>query len=148
MGENTKIEWAQHERSRIQGWSFVIDIQITPIPKPRMTQRDKWGKRMVVMRYRLFCDELRLKAGSFCLPDMGWHVVFIMPMPQSWSKKKRASMRGQWHQQKPDLDNLVKALCDAFRKDDSTICHFSAAKLWGDSGRIRITHSVPSGFEF
>lgn len=39
----------------------IIEYPIVPVPKPRMTQRDKWQKRPAVMRYRAFCDEVRAK---------------------------------------------------------------------------------------
>lgn len=66
---------------------------ITPIGKPRMTQRDKWQKRPPVLRYRAFCDEVRLNHVS--LPESGYHVTFILPMPASWSRKRRAEMCGK-----------------------------------------------------
>ena len=34
-----------------------LKYDITPVPKPRQTQRDKWKRRDVVMRYRAFADE-------------------------------------------------------------------------------------------
>lgn len=113
---------------------------ITPIPKPRMTQRDRWAQRPPVLRYRAFCDEVRLKGVS--LPECGWHVTFVLPMPQSWSKKKRAAMAGKPHQQKPDADNLLKALMDAIYKDDCAIWDVRVTKLWGEAGLINIGESA------
>ncbi|QSM00617.1 RusA family crossover junction endodeoxyribonuclease [Oceanospirillum phage vB_OliS_GJ44] len=115
---------------------MLEEYSITPVPKPRMTQRDKWAKRPAVMRYRQFCDQCR--ESGVTVPDGGAHVRFIMPMPKSWSAKKKAEMAGQPHQQKPDLDNLLKALFDATRKEDSGIYSISAIKEWGDHGRIII----------
>jgi hypothetical protein len=37
--------------------------------KPRKTRADKWKQREVVMRYRAFCDEARLK--NFAMLDQG-----------------------------------------------------------------------------
>lgn len=105
-------------------------FNITPVPKPRMTQRDKWAKRPPVMRYRAFCAEIILKAGNFQLPD-AYKVRFVMPMPKTWSAAKKQEMLGKPHQQTPDLDNLVKALNDAFLKEDKTIHHIDAEKYWG-----------------
>ena len=81
---------------------------ITPMGKPRMTRADKWKKRPEVLRYRAFCDEVRLQGVD--LPESGSHVTFILPMPASWSKKKRAELNGKPHQAKPDFDNMMKAL--------------------------------------
>jgi len=59
-------------------------------------------------------------------------------MPKSWSKKKKAEMLGQPHQQKPDIDNLLKALMDAVLPEDSHIYDIRATKYWGNVGGIDI----------
>lgn len=113
-------------------------IHVTPMGKPRMTQRDKWKQRPVVVRYRAFCDELRLLMRGFHLSD-AVSLQFVLPMPVSWSKKKRAALNGQPHQQKPDVDNLVKSVLDALLADDSSIHTVHATKTWGEEGSITIT---------
>ncbi|MBM7346076.1 Holliday junction resolvase RusA-like endonuclease [Pantoea coffeiphila] len=72
------------------------------------------------------------------LPVSGCHVTFVLPMPASWSRKKRAASAGQPHQQKPDVDNLMKALMDALFADDSSVWDFRVSKIWGETGSIRI----------
>lgn len=109
---------------------------VTPVPKPRMTQSDTWKKRPSVMRYRAFCDECRLL--NVQIPDSGAHVVFNVPMPKSWPKKKKREMLGQPHQQTPDVDNLQKALMDAVMKDDSCVWNIQTTKLWAETGSIEI----------
>ncbi len=81
--------------------------EIAPCPKPRMTQRDRWAKRPAVMRYRAFCDDVR--AAGVMLYPCGLHITFIVPMPKSWSERKKCEMDGQPHQQRPDVDNYGKA---------------------------------------
>ena len=76
--------------------------------KPRMTRADKWKKRPEILRYRAFCDEVRLQGVE--LPESGSHVTFILPMPASWNKKKRAELNGKPHQAKPDFDNMMKRM--------------------------------------
>lgn len=88
------------------------------------------------MRYRAFADECRLRKVE--LPESGAWVVFHLPMPASWSKAKRELMRGQPHQQKPDNDNLIKALADAVHKEDSGLWDYRVTKLWADVGGIEI----------
>ena len=101
-----------------------------------MTQRDKWAKRPAVMRYRQFCDAVRA-ADIEVRPGMRY--VFGLPMPKSWSKKKRLAMCGQPHESRPDLDNMLKALWDAAAKED---CHIHsiahASKVWADAGYIQL----------
>lgn len=91
--------------------------EITPIGKPRMTQRDRWHKRPATAAYWAYKEQVRLL--GICLPESGYHVTFVIPMPKSWSKTKRAQYVGQPHQQKPDKDNLEKALLDAVFDEDS-----------------------------
>ncbi len=114
-----------------------IVIKINPVAKPRMTQSDKWKKRKCVLVYRAFCDELRLQARNFELGG-NYKICFYLPMPKSWSKKKKEYMKGTPHQQKPDLDNLIKSINDALLKDDSVVYRFEASKWWGDEGKIII----------
>lgn len=114
---------------------MIKTYKITPVPKPRMTQSDKWKQRPCVMQYRQFCDDVR--AAGIELPESGAVVIFILPMPVSWSKKKRAKFNGMAHQTRPDLDNLIKALSDAVHKEDCRIWDYGGLqKVWGVSGKI------------
>lgn len=114
---------------------------ITPVPKPRLTQRDKWKKRPVVLRYFAFKDEC--KTHKVELPKAGAHVIFVIPMPSSWSKKKREQMNGRPHMQRPDADNLIKALGDSVYDEDCEIWNFQVSKFWGEQGRIIIKENIP-----
>ena len=116
-----------------------IEIDIDPMGKPRMTQRDTWKKRPVVTRYYGFKDELNLKcnkAGVIMGDVLG--ISFVIPMPKSWSKKKKAEFNNMPHQQTPDLDNLIKAVKDCLCKEDSNIWKYSPPpfKVWGETGKI------------
>ena len=113
---------------------------ITPVAKPRQTIGDRWKKRPCVLRYRAFADECRLR--GMTIPESGGTITFYMPMPRSWSKKKKREMDGQPHQQKPDWDNLAKAVCDAVYKDDSGIWDIGVVKLWAREGAIQITEGT------
>ena len=110
--------------------------KITPVAKPRMTQSDRWKKRPCVMKYWAFKDLVRL--AGIKLPEGGSHVIFHMPMPKSWSKKKRAEMDGKPHKLKIDIDNLTKALLDAIFNDDKIVWNIWVTKLWSYSGKIEV----------
>ena len=111
---------------------------ITPCPKPRMTQRDKWLKprRPAVQKYYDFKMQWLLEKGE--LPADGAHVIFHIQMPRSWTKKKKAEMCGKRHKSRPDLDNLLKTLSDSAYWDDSVISDIRATKIWGYKGQIQI----------
>jgi Holliday junction resolvase RusA-like endonuclease len=111
------------------------DLPLTPVPKPRQTRRDRWAQRACVMRYRAFCDELRLRRAR--LPDR-YALIFVMPMPASWSATKRAQMCGRPHVQKPDLTNLEKSVEDALVKNDERLFSNRGIKVWGEHGRVLI----------
>ena len=125
------------------------NIKITPCPKPRMTQSDCWKKRPAVLRYWAYCDELKLKTRSIEFDPEFLCLVFIMPMPQSWSKKKKALNNGLPHKSRPDLSNLVKAFEDALYKEDSMIHTYGAMrKIWGEEGAILInTLAIEDDFD-
>jgi hypothetical protein len=99
-----------------------------------MTRADKWKRRDCVLRYRAFADEVRLRGVT--LPNHGWHVTFVLPMPKSWSEKRKLEMDGKPHQQKPDKDNLEKSLLDALFTDDCRVWDGRVTKRWGREGAI------------
>ena len=111
-------------------------IDITPVSKPRQTRADVWKQRPAVMRYRAFADELRLKYRKD-LPD-SISLTFYIPMPKSWSKKKRSEMAGEPHRQRPDIDNCAKAVMDALSEEDCTVWRVHASKYWAEEGAIEI----------
>lgn len=111
-----------------------MKYDIIPCAKPRMTQKDKWSRRPATENYWFFKDEVK-KLGLH-LPESGAHIIFMMPMPKSWSKKKKLKMVGTPHKQVPDLDNLIKGLGDAVYQDDSCISDISASKIWAEKGMI------------
>ncbi|MDF7650772.1 RusA family crossover junction endodeoxyribonuclease [Erwiniaceae bacterium L1_54_3] len=109
---------------------------ILPMGKPRMTQRDKFTRRPETNRYWAFKAEVRLRGVS--VPESGCRITFVLPMPDSWSKKKRAEHIGRPHQKKPDVDNLHKALMDALFDDDCIVWDARITKIWGEKGQIKI----------
>ena len=113
---------------------------IKPTPKPRQTQSDKWKtgskKRPEVARYHAFKEQCVLFGVE--VPEEGSHVIFCLAMPKSWPAKKKAAMNGQKHQQKPDIDNLEKALLDSIYSDDSGVWDIRSSKVWSETNQIII----------
>tara|TARA_R100000655_G_C3000062_1_gene194263 strand:+ start:12726 stop:13118 length:393 start_codon:yes stop_codon:yes gene_type:complete len=120
-------------------FNMRIDFNINPCPKPRMTRADKWKKRPIVLKYWSFCNELQLLANKYKYkPGEVVDLIFYIPMPKSWSKKKKLSMLGKPHKAKPDIDNLAKAFLDALLHEDSYVYSLSAEKYWSDKGSIMV----------
>jgi len=115
----------------------MIEFKIDPVAKPRMTGSDRWKHRPVVDRYFAFKDALVLlcKKAKYVLPDK-YGVKFYIAMPESWSSWKKIDRKGKPHQQKPDLDNLLKSINDCLKISDQTIYYIEASKIWDDEGKI------------
>ena len=130
--------------------TFHVTLLGDPIGKPRMTRADKWRRRPCVLAYRACADKARyaLRAapasigvqvdGQFPagLYDVSW-MAFIA-MPESWSKKKKAALRGKPHFGKPDRDNIDKAILDALFPDDRGVTSGALLKFWDDGLGPRI----------
>lgn len=114
---------------------------IKPVPAPRMTQSDKWKKRPCVTRYFNFRD--KINATDIVINKGGTVIIFDIAMPKSWSKKKKAEMLHQPHNQKPDTDNLSKAILDALFIEDKEVYNFIPYKFWSDEDAIYIEQTRP-----
>ena len=68
---------------------------------------------------------------------VGLYLSFYFMLPRSLSKaeRERRMGNGAQHTQKPDLDNIVKAILDVGNgllwTDDAQVSHISAGKRWG-----------------
>lgn len=130
-------------------WSVFVPI--TPVAQPRQRistiggrARSYLPKKHPVHGYKLALQhavrEAGIKVGD---GPLAFGLVFYLPMPASWSKKKRAALLHSPHCQKPDLDNLAKAVLDGLLPvigDDSRVWQFDVLrKLWAEHGGIGIT---------
>ena len=129
----------------------VARLNIPPCPKPRMTRADRWKKRQSVVKFFAFRDAVRqykesdvVKRSMYHHPNLefeSFEIEFHIPMPKSWSKKKKTEMNGKPHQQRPDLDNYLKAWKDSVFEEDSVVWRVKATKLWTDgSGHIIVSY--------
>jgi len=127
---------------------YLFDI--IPISAPRMTQSDKWKtnpnhpdpkkrQRKAVTQYFAFKTLLQLQSKelNFELKNV-LDAVYLIPMPNSWSNKKKERMNGLPCEVKPDTDNITKAVKDTLRKNDSDIWFEKAEKRWAFNGSIII----------
>ena len=112
-------------------------LNVCPVGKPRMTQRDKWMKRECTNKYWTFCDTLRweVKAKKLELTK-SLRIIFYLPIPKSY--KKRKEYENKPHDKKPDWDNLAKAFCDALYPEDSVIYHADVTKYYSLTPRIEV----------
>jgi Holliday junction resolvase RusA-like endonuclease len=127
---------------------MLITIPGKPVPKkstkfsakqnfrPYETQQDD------IDRYAML---IKVQARGFKVLTGAVHIdyIFIMPIPKSTSKKKRALMIGTPHIKRPDKDNLEKFVNDRLSgivfKDDSQIASDTGKKIYGEEPRTELT---------
>jgi Holliday junction resolvase RusA-like endonuclease len=108
-----------------------------------MTRSDAWNLRPAVASYWHYRDSIRLAAQKIRFQlKSSIDIVFLLPMPTSWSRKKKDAMRAFPHQQVPDTDNLLKAFCDALSDNDSHIWNQRGSKFWWDVGAIIVRENT------
>ena len=125
---------------------FLFDT--IPQGKPRMTRQDKWRtnpnhidprkrQRKCVTQYWAYKDLILLQSKSmnFVMTDF-LDAVYLLPMPNSWSKKKKERENGMPCRVKPDTDNITKGLKDIFNINDSHVWWEKAEKRWAYKGSI------------
>jgi len=63
--------------------------------------------------------------------------------PQSWSQKKTQNAIGSYHTQRPDLDNIEKAVLDGLNRiafaDDGQVAWVEKRKIWGHEAKTVVT---------
>lgn len=125
--------------------------------------------RRYLIKYFEYKDALKASAEEqgFIMPQDAFFMWYFMPMPKSWTKKKKAAMAYKLHKNKKDCDNIGKGIFDALapRKsnfaaektngiDDRVISSYSNAKIYiPDDSKIKtgiliIEYDVNSFLEF
>ena len=124
-------------KMELEGTEYVF--MIDPVAKPRMTRKDKWAKRNCVVNYWRYKGDLisLAKEIDFKLPDV-FAVEFYIPFPKSYIGDQKERLLNRPHQMKPDVDNLLKGLFDAFNIRDQSIHFVLVRKIWAVRGSIRI----------
>lgn len=109
--------------------------------KPNYVRTKRYLDKYV--NYKKQLQEHKEKIG-FIMPQDAFFIWYLMPMPKSWTLKKKRQMAFTLHKNKKDTDNLSKAIKDALapRKnnfdtnsktpamDDRVISSYANAKIW------------------
>jgi Holliday junction resolvase RusA-like endonuclease len=71
-------------------------------------------------KYNEYKTELlaEAKKKNFTVPAAGLSVTFYVPMPRTWSQKKKNAHNGLLMQSRPDIDNYCKAFLDSLVSED------------------------------
>lgn len=103
----------------------------------RLNERER-KREAVLSRWLAYSDEVKIRGVRLEL-NRYYHLMFILPMPRSWSQRKRAEMVNRKHQAKPDKDNLEKGLLDILHGEDCGAWDGRVTKVWGEDPFIVIS---------
>lgn len=124
---------------------MLINVPGNPVPKARARVAVRNGRAFAYTPQKTADYESLIKqcASEVCLRPFDGPVRlivrFYMPIPQSWSKKQREAALNShaMHTKKPDIDNLIKSVCDALNCiayiDDSQIVSIEATKQYSSN---------------
>ena len=125
-------------------------IDVIPMGAVRMTRSDTWKinpnhknekqrQRPAVTRYWAFKNKVvqECTKTNYIMKNT-IDVVFFLPMPESWSLKKKERMNGMPHKSRPDVDNIVKGFMDALKDEDGDVWRVTAEKRYAYKGSILV----------
>jgi len=110
-----------------------FELSLDAIGKPRIT-KNWWAKRDKVNRYNAWKDHVRhqMRVQGVKIPKdpVGLEFTVYIPMPKSWPKKKQYAFMATFHNQKPDIDNVAKAMMDCIFEEDKCVGVLNCRKVW------------------
>jgi Holliday junction resolvase len=119
---------------------FVIVGEV--MGKPRMNRSVRYAPKPEHLRYWAWKDWAISQCPGVKQDPIRVDWVAYLPIPPSWSQKKKDAMRGQIHRQKPDRDNIDKGLLDALWKRDECVGCGYIEKRWDDGKGPRLEITV------
>lgn len=123
---------------------YVIEGIPIPLARPRLFKDRVYDSQKVDKDgYKMF---LKLSHAHSKLPELegaiSFEANFYMPIPKSWSEKKKQMMIGKHHISKPDWSNLLKFVEDCCTgilfKDDALIAKVCGVKVYDLMPRTEI----------
>ena len=114
------------------------------IPKDKLRHSGLKRKKRLE-RYNQYKVDLKsmCRIKGFDMPLQGCSIKFYIPMPKSWRYWQRAVMNGTLCLNRPDLDNLLKAVLDSLFTEDGHIAQFDElVKFWVDDSEGWIDFEV------
>lgn len=120
-------------------------IPIKPMGAVRTTQKQKWMDERAKRYFTYKLEIAHIAKQTFKQPSekpILADVTFYLPIPANGRSKKKKVYPGDFHQVKPDLDNLIKGVFDSLNgiswKDDNQVCEFYCRKLYSNNPGIAL----------
>ncbi len=119
---------------------IYIPIKPKAAPRPRVTTNGTYNPKEYTRYKRGVATVARAKCKRPFEGPVAMRIEFFFKVPKSWPKKRKAEAK--WHTNKPDIDNLQKAIKDALNgiayRDDSQVCQVMARKQYAQSDGMMI----------
>ena len=119
-----------------------VKFNIIPVPasRPRVTRWSTYyGKK-----YTNFKEEMLSLTSDIVFTPLEGNIFaqlqFNVPIPKSWTKKKKEAKNGAYCDNHADIDNYCKAILDSlngvYYEDDKQIVMLQATMLWATEASI------------
>lgn len=120
-------------------WFKIPRDQLRPGGLKRLMRLEKYNRYKISLL-------AEAKRNRFVMPEQGASITFYIPVSKSWKKWKKEKFHMQLHQEKPDIDNLYKAMGDSLLIEDKHIASVMITKKWVNqqAGWIEIIISDPT----
>ncbi len=116
---------------------FFVHGKPFPDQRPRVARNGGIIPNQNVIEWKELVERVGLRYMTVMAPllePVELKLVFHMPIPESWSRKRRDDAAGTAHAKKPDVDNLAKAVMDALNgvvwQDDAQVTSLNVRKVY------------------
>jgi len=119
---------------------LIFDIDPVPASRPRVT---RWGT-YYGKKYTNFKMDMNELLDDYTEPILNGllrcQIKLEIPLPKSYSIKKKNALEGKYCDNNSDVDNYAKGVMDALNgivyKDDRQIVELIIGKKWAKCGKI------------
>jgi len=119
--------------------AFLIPGQPQGKGRPRATTINGHARMYTPAKTRGYEAEVweayRKAGGGMLDGNLSMTIKAYREIPKSWNKQRRQDAAMKFCDTKPDIDNIVKVICDALNgvafKDDAQVVEVKAQKRWG-----------------
>ena len=121
-----------------EGFSFTIPGKPFAKQRPRFARGGRTYTPKETVSFERVVGQTAIAAGAVPIEGPVFlSIVATFEIPRSWSKARRAEALGQPHTQRPDVDNLQKAILDGLNRiafaDDGQVYRITSEKRWGET---------------
>lgn len=126
-----------------------IAFEVLGLPKPQARPRVfRMGAKIITHSPKtswyqiVYWAAVQHRARAVLTGPLKMEITLILPLPHSWSKKKKAAAK--YVSVRPDLDNYAKAVLDAFNNacvwnDDGQVAELIIRKIYGEEPKAIIS---------